>query len=175
MAVAAAGVGLLTGLAARAGARGLAQAAEPLSGHWLDIAKIDHLTILDLLERARETKAKAKARRTMLFGRIRDNFYRHALWEESVIYPALRFHDQAEAASQACAGHADMKAALFDIERTPTDDPQWHHKLLSFHRDFAAQARIEEDELFPALRRAISAEEDVRLTALVNEQNRRFV
>lgn len=175
VAMAAAGAGLLAGLAARAGARGLAQAAEPLSGHWLDIAKIDHLTIIDLLERARDTKSGAKARRTMLLGRIKDAFSRHALWEESVIYPALRFYDQEEAAKAVCAGHADLKAALFDLERTPTDDEAWHPKLLGFMREFEVQARREEDELFPALRRAITPEEDVRLTSLVNQQNRRFV
>jgi hypothetical protein len=175
VAVAAAGVGLITGLAARASARGVAQAAEPLQGHWLDIAKIDHLTIVDLLERARDTGAKAKARRTTLFGRIKDAFSRHALWEETVIYPALRFYDQSDAASTVCAGHADLKAALFDLERTPVGDPEWRPKLLNFLRDFEAQARREEEELFPALRRAITPEEDVRLTSLVNQQNRRFV
>jgi hemerythrin superfamily protein len=170
-----AGLGLLTGLAARAGARGLAVAAEPLSGHWLDIAKADHLVILEALEMARATKSTAKARRNMLFGRVRDGFVRHALWEESIIYPALRYADQAAAASDLCARHSDMKAALFDIERTPTDDPTWLTKLTALMRDFEVQARREEEELFPALRRAITAEEDVRLTALVNQQNRRFV
>lgn len=171
----AAGLGLLTGLAARAGAKGLAVAAEPLSGHWLDIAKADHLIILEALEMARATKSTAKARRNMLFGRVRDGFVRHALWEESIIYPALRFADQAEAAADLCARHSDLKAVLFDIERTPTDDPAWLTKLTALTRDFEVQARREEEELFPALRRAITAEEDVRLTALVNQQNRRFV
>ena len=171
----AAGLGLLTGLAARAGAKGLAVAAEPLSGHWLDIAKADHLIILEALEMARATKSTAKAKRNMLFGRVRDGFARHALWEESIIYPALRFTEQAEAAADLCARHSDMKAALFDLERTPTDDPTWLTKLTALMRDFEVQARREEEELFPALRRAITAEEDVRLTALVNQQNRRFV
>jgi hemerythrin superfamily protein len=111
----------------------------------------------------------------MLFGRVRDGFVRHALWEESIIYPALRFADQAEAAADLCTRHSDMKAALFDLERTPTDDPSWLTKLTALMRDFEVQARREEEELFPALRRAITAEEDVRLTALVNQQNRRFV
>ena len=175
MAVIAAGLGLVTGLAARAGAKGLAVAAEPLSGHWLDIAKADHLIILEALEAARATRPTAKARRAMLLGRVRDGFVRHALWEESIIYPALRFADLAEAAADLCLRHSDMKAALFDLERTPTDDPSWLTRLTELMRDFEVQARREEDEMFPALRRAISAEEDVRLTALVNQQNRRFV
>lgn len=175
MAALAAGLGLLTGLAARAGAKGLAVAAEPLSGHWLDIAKADHLIILEALEMARATRATAKARRAMLFGRVRDGFVRHALWEESIIFPALRFADQAKAAADLCARHSDLKAALFDLERTPADDPTWLTRLTALMRDFEVQARREEEELFPALRRAITAEEDVRLTALVNQQNRRFV
>jgi hypothetical protein len=175
LAAVAAGVGLLTGLAARASARGLAQAAEPLAGHWLDIAKADHLIIIDLLERARDAKPNARARRNMLFGRIRDAFNRHALWEGSVIFPALRFNGLAEAAGQVCAGHADMRAALFDLERTPADDEAWHPRIVAFLRDFDIQARREEEELFPTLRRAITPEEDVRLTSLVNQLNRRFV
>ena len=62
-----------------------------------------------------------------------------------------------------------------DIQLDMVDDPAWLTKLTALTRDFEIQARREEEELFPALRRAITAEEDVRLTALVNQQNRRFV
>ena len=174
-AVFAAVVGLATGLAARAGVKGLAAAAEPLSGHWLDIAKADHLIILDLLERAQAAKPAARARRAMLFGRARDAFARHALWEEAIIYPALRFNDLAEAAAQLCGGHADIKAAVFDLERTPVDEETWRPQLGTLLRAFETQARREEETLFPELRRAIDADEDARLTALVNQLNRRFV
>lgn len=175
IAMAAAGVGLLTGLAARAGARGVMVAAEPLSGHWLDIVKGDHLVIQELLDRALATKGTAKARRTMLLGRIKEALVRHTVYEEHVIYPALTFANAEDAAARLAAEHAEVKAALFDLERTATDDPAWRSRMAALKDRLAAHMREEEDEVFPALRRTLSPEDDTRLTQLVNVEGRRFV
>jgi len=174
IAVAAAGVGLLTGLAARAGARGVMVAAEPLSGHWLDIVKADHLIIADLIERALATRGTAKARRTMLLGRIKEAFVRHAVEEEHVIYPALVFAGQAEASARLAAEHAAVKTALFELERTDVEDPVWRTRLAALKDRLDAHMSEEEDQIFPELRRGLSPEEDARLTRLINIEGRRF-
>lgn len=175
LAVAAAGAGLLAGLAARAGARGLVVAAEPLSGDWLDIIKGDHLIILDLIERALATKTTAKARRAMLLGRLKEALVRHSVEEESVLYPALRFADSVDASAKLAAEHAEVKAVIYDLERTDTEDPAWREKLVGLQRSLEAHMRQEEEETFPALRRLLAPEEDARLTQMVNVEGRRFV
>lgn len=174
IAMAAAGVGLLTGLAARAGARGVMVAAETLSGHWLDIVKADHLIIQELIERALATKATAKARRTMLLGRIKEALVRHAVEEEYAIYPALTFADAGEAAARLAAAHAGIKTALYDLERIGTEDPAWRTRMVALQDRLTAHMREEEEDIFPALRRTLTPEADARLTQLVNIEGRRF-
>ena len=174
VALAAAGMGLLAGLAARAGARGLAAAAEPLGGHWLDIVKADHLVVSELFERALASKSTAKARRVMLLSRIKASLIRHAVEEETVLYPALRFAGSAKDSARLSGEHAEVKAQVYDLERTATDDPAWHTKLAALYRELEAHMRREEEEIFPALRRGLTPEEDARLTQLVNLEGRRF-
>lgn len=173
-AAAAAGVGLLAGLAARAGARGLVVAAEPLGGHWLDIIKADHLVIQELFERALATKSTAKAKRAALLARIKEALVKHAVEEETVLYPALRFAEAAEASSELSGEHAEVKAQVYDLERTDPDDPAWHSKLSTLYRELEVHMRREEEEVFPGLRRGLTPEEDARLTHLVNVEGRRF-
>jgi iron-sulfur cluster repair protein YtfE (RIC family) len=176
MAVVAGAVGLMTGLAARAGARSLAEAAEPLvAGHWLDMVKADHLVILDLFDRARATRDRSKAKRGALLARIKAALARHAQQEEAVLYPALRFSDAAQGSALLAADHAEINAALFDIERLPAGDPNWTLKMAALHKRLEDHMRREEEELFLALRRSITPEEDARLTQLVTEEGRRFV
>ena len=178
-AAAAAGVGLLAGLAARAGARGVVIAAEPLGGHWLDIIKADHLVIQELFEKALASKATAKAKRTALLGRIKEALVRHAVEEETVLYPAVRFAEGGGVGPAASARlsleHSEVKAQLYELERIAPDHPAWHSKLAALHRQLEAHMRLEEEEIFPALRRGLSPEEDARLTQLVNIEGRRFV
>ena len=178
-AAAAAGVGLLAGLAARAGARGVVIAAEPLGGHWLDIIKADHLVIQELFEKALASKATAKAKRTALLGRIKEALVRHAVEEETVLYPAVRFAEGGGVGRPASARlsleHSEVKAQLYELERIAPDHPAWHSKLAALHRQLEAHMRLEEEEIFPALRRGLSPEEDARLTQLVNIEGRRFV
>lgn len=177
IAVAAAGVGLLTGLAARAGARGVMVAAEPLSGHWLDIVKGDHLIILELVEKALSTRATAKARRALLLGRIKEALVRQTVEKEWVLYPALRLSGEAgeAAADRLATDYAEVKAALFELEQTPSEDPLWRSRVGALRDRLVAHTREEEEEVFPALRKTLTAEEDARLTQLVNVEGRRFV
>jgi len=176
IAMAAAGVGLLTGLAARAGARGVMVAAEPLSGHWLDIVKADHLIIMELVDKAMATRATAKARRAMLLNRIKEALVRQTVEKEWVLYPALRLSGEAgvAAADRLATDYAEVKAALYELEQTPSTDPLWRSRMGALRDRLNAHTQDEEDNVFPALRKTLSAEEDARLTQLVNVEGRRF-
>ena len=46
--------------------------------------------------------------------------------------------------------------------------------LAAMHRELEAHMRREEEEIFPALRRGLTPEEDARLTQQVNLEGRRF-
>jgi len=172
MAGAAAAVGLVAGLAARAGARGVAKAAEPLLGHWLDVIKTEHLEVLEAVEKLEATKPTATARRAALLNRIRLLLTRHAVEEENVLYPALRLGEAEAEAMDLSAEHATVKTALYELERMPAGDPGFKSRVRALRADLESHMHREETEIFPALRQGLSPEEDERLTALLLRDGR---
>lgn len=170
---AAAAVGLVAGLAARAGARGIAKAAEPLAGDWLDVIKTEHLMLLELFDKLEATKGDAAAKRNALLEKIRAALARHALEEENVLYAALRLSGEADAAARLNTEHAEAKAELYELDLMPADDPAWRSKVRALRERLEAHMQREEDEIFPALRQTLSPEDDDLLTTQVMKEGRR--
>lgn len=171
---AAAAVGVAAGIAARLGARGLKVAAEPLAGGWLDNIKVQHLEILELLERAEGTRETATAKRTALLGKIKVALTRHAIEEENVLYPLLRLEEQGEQARDLAEDHAAAKTLVYELEQTPPDDRRWIERLRALRRELETHMQQEEEEIFPALRLRLSAEEESRLTVALRREGRMF-
>ena len=173
---AAAAVGLIAGLAAyRPGRRGVHLANEQLSGDWLAVIKIEHLEILESLERLLATKPTAKARRKALLNKVKLQLTRHAAEEENVVYPALRVADSAPDADVLIAEHAMVKTALWELELMEPDDEAFIPRVRALHAELEAHMRKEETEVFPALRRGLTPDEDRRLTGLMLREGRLFV
>lgn len=171
---AAAAVGVAAGIAARLGARGLKVAAEPLAGGWLETVKVQHLEILDLLERAEGTRQAATGRRAALLQRIKAALTRHAVEEENVLYPLLRLEEHGEEARALAEEHAGAKTLLYELEQIPPGDRRWIERLRALRRELESHMQQEEEVIFPALRQRLSAEEENRLTVAIRREGRLF-
>ena len=119
----------------------------------------------------------SEAEQDMLLGRIKEALVRQTVEKEWVLYPALRLSGEAgeAAADRLATDYAEVKAALFELEQTPSEDPLWRSRMGALRDRLVAHTREEEEEVFPALRKTLTAEEDARLTQLVNVEGRRFV
>lgn len=173
LAGAAAAVGLAAGLAATAGARGIAKVAEPLAGDWFAIMKTEHLVVLELFERLEGTAPSAKARRLALLEKIRQALTRHAVQEENVLYPALRIAGLDIPAVQLAAEHADVRTTLYELEDLAADHPSWKGRVRSVRGELEAHMVQEEEEIFPELRRLLTPDQNERLTARMLREGRR--
>ena len=169
----AAAAGLITGFVVRArGRQVVAMAAEPLLGDWLDVIKTQHLEALEVAEKLEETKPRATARRAALLTKLRLMLTRHAVEEENVLYPALRVAAGAAEAHALAGEHADVKAALYELELMAADDAAFKPRVRALREQMEAHMLREETEIFPALRQRLSPEEDAALTAMLHREGR---
>jgi hemerythrin superfamily protein len=164
VASAAAVVGLLGGIAVAAGRRAAAEAAEALTGDWIDALKAEHLLLIELFDDLEETHQTDIAKRRRLAGRLRAAFDKHAFQEESVIYPAYAAVDP-EGARQAYADHAEIKILLYGLENAAPDSLGFLHAVHRLRRRAEDHMRQEEDELFPRLQHMLDTPQAAQLTA----------
>ena len=170
----AAAVGLIAGFVADRGRKAVTQAAEGLAGDWMDVLKAEHLMLLELFDRIDSTTNNETGKRTRYLIKLRQALTKHAVQEENVVYPALAKSDPSGAAAKLFAEHADLKIALYELDVMAKDDPQWMPRVRALRHEIEEHARKEEDEVFPALRGRLSAEDSARLTASMLKEGTRL-
>ncbi|MFB7668883.1 hemerythrin domain-containing protein [Kitasatospora sp. NPDC056138] len=86
---------------------------------------------------------------------------RHSVAEEQYLYPAVREHIEGgdRLADKELADHGRVEKLLKMLENTRTDDPQMSPLLQQLMDEVAAHVQDEENNLFPMLRRACTAEQ----------------
>jgi hemerythrin superfamily protein len=168
VASAAAVLGLLGGIAVSAGRKAAAEAAEALTGDWIDALKAEHLLLVELFDDLEETHQTDIAKRRRLAGRLRAAIDKHAFQEENVIYPAYAAIDP-EAARKAFAEHAEIKILLYGLENAAPDSLGFLHAVHRLRRRAEAHMRQEEDELFPQLQHSLDPDQAAHLTAQMHK------
>lgn len=171
--VAGAAVGLATGIALLSSRKAVAEAAEALTGDWIDSLKAEHLIVIEAFDDLEATTSLQGVRRRKLLARLRAVLDKHAFEEESVLYPALAALD-AEAARRSVLDHAEVKTALYGLESTAPDSRAFSQQLGRLRHTIEAHQREEEDEIFPRLRQTLTPEADARLTALMHRAGARL-
>ncbi|SEE93908.1 hemerythrin domain-containing protein [Streptomyces sp. Ag109_O5-10] len=85
---------------------------------------------------------------------------RHSIAEEEHLYPAVREHIEGgdRIADKEIADHDRVEKLLKELEKTDTDDLKTSPLLRQLMDEVSAHVRDEEDNLFPALRQACTAE-----------------
>ncbi len=166
----AAAAGAAVGLAANLGRKFLIQSIGASSGDWFDALKAEHLETLALFDTLLATGDDQGMTRSHLLAKIKYALIKHAHQEEAVVYPALRQANLAHDADALNAEHGYVKTYLYELENMANDGPEWLARVRDFRSMLEEHIRMEEDEVFPAFRNALSEDQNAKLSAAMNKE-----
>lgn len=157
--------GAAVGLAANFGRKLAVQGLAAQAGDWDEVLHQEHeatLALFDQMEATTDDQAHARAH---LFGKLKAALAKHAMEEENVIYPALREANNAHDADALNGEHGYVKTFLYELENGDPAGADWLAKVRTFREMLEAHIRMEEDEVFPALKAALDEEGNAKLGA----------
>jgi hemerythrin superfamily protein len=167
---AAAAAGAAVGIAANYGRKFLVQGMSAAAGNWDEALKAEHQATLALFDRIEATDDDQSAMRSALLMKLKYALDKHALQEESVIYPALREANNAHDADALNSEHGYIKTYLYELETMPNDSPEWLARMRDFRAMIAEHMRMEEEEVFPRFRATLSDEQNRKLGARMHKE-----
>jgi hemerythrin superfamily protein len=160
--------GAAIGIAANYGRKFITQAVTGISGDWDEVLAAEHDLTLAVFDKMLATDATQTWKRGMLLMQLTHMLDKHAHEEEMVVYPALRDANLATEADALNGEHGYMKTFLYDLGQMGADHPQWLEKIREFRALVAEHAKMEEDQVFPAFKRDLDADQNAKITSLVN-------
>ncbi|WP_310468730.1 hemerythrin domain-containing protein [Sphingomonas sp.] len=160
--------GAAIGFAANYGRKFLMQGMEATAGDWDAILAAEHEAALAIFDKMLATDASQTFKRKMLLMKLTHAIDKHAHQEEMVVYPALREANQARDADLLEGEHGQVKTFLYELGRMSPDAPNWLEKVREFRSAIAAHMRMEEEQVFPAFKQAMTEGQTRKITALVN-------
>ena len=172
--VGAAMAGAAVGLAANMGRKLFVQMTSGAAGSWDEALAAEHRLTLATFDKIDATGDEQTALRGTLLAKLKYMLTKHALEEENVIYPALRQANSAHDADALESEHGYVKTYLYELETMPNDSPEWLARVRDFRAMIEEHMRMEEEEVFPALKRIMSDEQSNRLTAMMNKEGFKF-
>jgi hemerythrin superfamily protein len=93
---------------------------------------------------------------------------KHAHQEEMVVYPALREANEAGDADGLESEHGYIKTCIYELSNMEPNAPNWLEKVREFRQLVSEHAHMEEEQVFPRFKRAMSGEQNDKITMLVN-------
>jgi len=165
---ASAAIGLAAGLALPHARKAIMQAPSLAAGDWVAALTAEHRMVEKLFDQLLATDEGQALKRELLLTKIAYALNKHAIEEENVIYPALAEDGRADQSDHLTEEHAKVKTFIYDLRRISSSEPQWLSKAQEFWTALQEHVRQEEDEIFPAFRDAISADENATLTRMMN-------
>ena len=160
--------GAVIGVAANFGRKALMQGLEAQAGDWDEILATEHDMALAIFDKMLATDETQTFKRKMLLMKLTHALDKHAHQEEMVVYPALREANEAGNADALETEHGYIKTFLYELNEIGPDASNWLEKVREF-RDLVHQhAHMEEEEVFPSFKQRMSAEQNDRVTSLVN-------
>lgn len=167
---AAAMAGAAVGLAANYGRRFVVQGIAGASGDWAEALATEHRLVLALFDKIEATGDTQTSARAHLLAKLKNALGKHALEEENVVYPALRQANSVHDADALNAEHGYVKTYLYELENMPKGSAEWLTRARDFRAMIEEHMKMEEDEVFPALRSLLTDEQNARLTAAVSRE-----
>jgi hemerythrin superfamily protein len=167
---AAAVAGAAVGIAANLGRKFVVQGMGASAGDWAEALAAEHQLVLALFDKLEATSDEQTWVRAHLLTKIKNALGKHALEEENVIYPALRRANSAHDADALNGEHGYVKTYLYELENLAKDDADWLAKARELRAMLEEHRRMEEDEVFPALRGGLSEEQNAELTRAINRE-----
>ncbi|MGA9582944.1 MAG: hemerythrin domain-containing protein [Allosphingosinicella sp.] len=162
--------GAAVGIAANFGRKFLMQMPAAAAGDWFDALKAEHAATLAVFDKIEATDDSQTTQRAALLMKLKYALTRHAHEEEAIIYPALRQANSAHDADALNAEHGYVKTYLYELENLAKDSPEWLARVRDFRSMLEEHIRMEEDEVFPAFRKALSEEQNAKLTSAMNRE-----
>ena len=167
---AAAVAGAAVGFAANYGRKMIVQGMGAAAGDWFEMLKAEHQATLALFDKIEATGDEQTWIRAHLLLKLKNALGKHALQEENVVYPALREANSAHDADALNSEHGYVKTYLYELETLPSDSPDWLARVRDFRSMIQEHMRMEEDEVFPKFRNALSEEQNARLSAMMAKE-----
>jgi hemerythrin superfamily protein len=115
------------------------------------------------------TDSSQTFKRSMLLMQLSHALDNHAHEEETIVYPALREANETVSADELNSEHGYIKTFLYELGQMEGDDPAWLEKVREFRDLVVRHARMEENEVFPRFKEAMTEEQNAKITALVNK------
>ncbi|TMJ19331.1 MAG: hemerythrin domain-containing protein [Alphaproteobacteria bacterium] len=164
---AAAVAGAAVGLAANYGRKMVVQS---MTGDWQEMLEAEHDMVRALFDKLEATEDGQTWIRAHTLTKIKNALGKHALQEENVIYPALREANQAHDADALNGEHGYIKTYLYELDTMPKEGAAWLEKAREFRAMLDEHMRMEEEQVFPAFRAALSEEQSDRLTTAMQRE-----
>lgn len=168
--VGAAIAGAAIAVAANLGRKAMLQGMSAAAGDWDEMLAAEHDSTLAIFDKLLATDATQTFKRTMLVKKLTHALDKHAHEEEHVVYPALREANETYDAETLESEHGEVKTWLYELNEMDKAAPDFLEKVRQFRNSVEAHARMEEEQVFPRLKQAMSEEQNARLTSLVNKE-----
>ena len=166
--VGAALAGAAIGFAANYGRKFLMQGMEAAAGDWDQILAAEHDAALAIFDKMLATDESQTFKRKMLLTKLTHALDKHAHQEEMVVYPALREANEAHDADVLEGEHGYIKTYIYELEKMGPAAPTWLEKVREFRALVSKHAHMEEEQVFPHFKEALTEEQNARVTTLVN-------
>ena len=160
--------GAAIGFAANYGRKFLMQGLEAAAGDWDAILAAEHEMTLAIFDKMLATDETQTWKRSMLLMKLTHALDKHAHQEEMVVYPALREANQAVDADHLEGEHGYIKTFIYELKNMGPSAPNWLEKVREFRSLVSKHAHMEEEEVFPTFKQAMSEEQNAKITGLVN-------
>jgi hemerythrin superfamily protein len=166
--IAAAIGGAAIGFAANYGRKALMQGVESMAGDWDEILAAEHDMALAIFDKMLATDESQTFKRKMLLMKLTHALDKHAHQEEMVVYPALREANEASDADHLEGEHGYIKTFIYELNKMGADSPNWLEKVREFRQLVSSHAHMEEEQVFPRFKQAMTEEQNANITSLVN-------
>ena len=166
--VGAALAGAAIGFAANFGRKFLTQAMSGTAGDWDEVLAAEHDATMAIFDRMLATDETQSFKRSMLLMKLTHALDKHAHEEEMVVYPALREANEAHDADVLEGEHGYVKTFIYELNQMGSDAPNWLEKVREFKALVQKHAHMEEEQVFPRFKKALSEEQNAKITSLVN-------
>lgn len=167
--IGAAVAGTAFGLAANFGRKFMTQAVSGISGDWDEVLATEHDMTIGIFDKMLATDPTQTWKRGMLLMQLTHALDKHTHEEETVIYPALREANEAVDADHLNEEHGYIKTYLYELGQMGPDHMGWLDKVRDFRTLVAEHAKMEEEQVFPRFKQALSEEQNAKITSLVNK------
>jgi len=164
--------GAAIGIGANWARKFLQQTSESMmaGNEWDEILKLEHKATLAKFDLLLATEDDDIGKRTALIKTLHYALNKHAHQEEQVVYPALREANETVDADHLEHEHGYVKTYLYRLENMDKGSAEFLPTVREFRALIEEHARMEEEQVFPRFKQAMSEDQNTKITALMNKE-----